>query len=152
MLSVLFYAKKTKCEVSVMNRVFLVVMLAALLLVPALIEAKDYQLISDPSVPAATGKVTVDKDRNGNYKMKVEVRHLAKPEELTPPRQGYVVWVQGREGEPVNAGHLRVNKNLDGELATTTPSQQFDIFITAEDTVAAQSPSGPRLLHATVAP
>ncbi len=135
-----------------MNRGFFVVLLAGLLFVPASVKAKDYQLISDPSVPAATGKINVDKDRNGNYKIKVEVHHLAKPEDLTPPRQGYVVWVQGRDGQPVNVGHLQVNKNLDGELTTTTPSQQFDIFITAEDTVAAQSPSGLRLLHATAAP
>jgi hypothetical protein len=127
-------------------------MLGGLLLLPAAIEAKDYQLIGDPSVPAATGKISVDKDRNGHYKIKVEVHHLAKPEDLTPPHQGYVVWVQGRDGQPVNVGQLHVNKNLDGELSTTTPSQQFDIFITAEDMVAAQSPSGPRLLHATAAP
>ncbi len=127
-------------------------MLAVSLLFPSIMSAKDYQLLSDSTVPAAAGKVTVGKDRNGNYKMKVEVHHLAKPQALTPPRQGYVVWVQNRDGQPINAGQLRVNKDLDGELETTTPSQQFDVFITAEDNPAAESPSGPRLLHATVAP
>jgi len=57
----------------------------------------------------------------------------------------------GRDGQPMNGGQLRVNKNLDGELETTTASQQFDIFITAEDSISAQTPSGPRLMHATVA-
>ena len=75
----------------------------------------------------------------------MEVRHLPRPEALTPPRHGYVVWIQGRDGQHVIVDQLRVNKNLEGELETSAPSQQFDIFITAEDRVAAQTPSGPRL-------
>jgi hypothetical protein len=61
---------------------------ALTLMFPSLMRAKDYQLIGDSTVPAAAEKVSVDKDRNGNHKMKVEVHHLAQPDALTPPGKG----------------------------------------------------------------
>jgi hypothetical protein len=125
----------------------------ALLFVTAGAYAKEFKLLNDPTVPAAAGKVNVDKDRNGNYRVKVEVRHLAKPSALNPPKQAYVVWVQSRrDQQPVPLGELRVNDDLDGSLEATTPYDAFDVFITAEDQPATRFPSGPHLLRATVSP
>lgn len=129
-----------------------ITMLAALLFV-SLAEAKEFKLLNDESVPAATGKVNVDKDKNGNYRLKVEVEHLARPTGLNPPKQAYVVWVQRKSNEPEAIGQLRVNDNLKGSLEATTPgaADQFEIFITGEDNPNTQVPAGPRLLRATVA-
>lgn len=126
---------------------------ALLLSFVTLAKAKDFKLINDASVPGATGKVDVGKDRNGNYRLKLEVEHLAKPTGLTPAKQAYVVWVQGRDGQPQALGQLRVNDDLKGTLETTTPhlADQFEVFITAEDNPSTQVPSEPRLLRATVA-
>jgi hypothetical protein len=118
-----------------------------------LAEAKEIPMISDPSVPAAAGSVSLNKDKkNQNFKWKVQVHHLAKPTSLTPPKQTYVVWVKTKDGQPENQGQLRVNDKLEGSLENNSPREQFDIFITAEDNPATPSPAGSSLLRATVAP
>ena len=126
--------------------------LAAVLLFATIAEAREYKLINDPTMPAAAGKVDVNKDRNGNYRIKLEVHRLAKPTGLTPPKQSYVVWVQRNDGEPQALGELRVNDNLEGTLETTLPrvGDRFDVYITAEDNPSARVPSEPQLLHTTI--
>ena len=109
-------------------------------------------MIADPSVPAATGKAHLDKDKNGNLRLKLEVDHLAKPGALTPARQSYVVWVQPRGKEAQNQGVLKVKDNLEGSFENTVPNADFEVFVTAEDNPAAQMPSGPKLLRAEVQP
>jgi hypothetical protein len=111
---------------------------------------KDMPLTADPSIPAATGKVSWDKDDNSNLKVKVEVKHLAQPTTLTPARQTYVVWIQPRGKDAENQGQIRVNNDLNGEFQTRTAYRAFDIFVTAEDNPTASVPSGPQLLKATV--
>ena len=115
--------------------------------------AKEFKLINDQSVPGATGKVDVSKDKNGNFRIKLEVYHLAKPTSLTPPKQNYIVWLERRDNQPVALGELRVNGDLKGTLEATTPalSDQFEIFVTAEDNPNAPVPSEPKLLRTTVA-
>jgi hypothetical protein len=127
--------------------------LAVMFFFACLAEAKEISMISDPSVPAAAGTVSINKDKkNQNFKLKIQVHHLAKPTSLTPPKQTYIVWIQTKDGQPENQGQLRVNDKLEGSLESNSPSQQFDIFITAEDNPAIPSPTGPSLLRATVAP
>jgi hypothetical protein len=96
------------------------------------------------------GKVSFEHDRNKNTKFSVHAKHLAKPESLSPPRNTYVVWVQGRGKDPQNAGMLRVNDNLDGTMSGTTPLQVFDIFVTAEDGVNVDRPAGPEVMRGSV--
>lgn len=112
--------------------------------------ASDVRMVADPSVPAASGKAKIDKDNNGNLRLKVEVEHLAKPGALTPVKQNYVVWIQPRGKDPQNEGILRVGGNLKGDFEATVPRQDFEVFITAEDNATAQTPSGPKLLRAEI--
>jgi hypothetical protein len=112
--------------------------------------ASDVRLTADPSVPAATGKAHLSKDKNGNIKLKIEVHHLAKPEALTPAKQAYVVWMRARGKDPQNLGVLKVNDKLEGTFETTVLKENFDVFITAEDNPTAQVPTGPELLKGTV--
>lgn len=114
--------------------------------------ASDIPLVADPSVPAAGGKLSVNKDNNGNLRIRLQVEHMARPSALTPARQNYVVWIEARGQEPQNQGTLRVDDKLKGNFETTVPKQYFEVFVTAEDNPAAQTPSGPRLLHAEVQP
>jgi hypothetical protein len=58
---------------------------------------------------------------------------LAKPSALTPSKNAYVVWIEGKDKQPQNVGQLRVNDKLESILEATTPNEHFDIFITAED-------------------
>jgi hypothetical protein len=127
-------------------------LLVALLFLNPFAQSKDFSLTASPSVPAAKGKVDVDKDQNGNRKVKLEVQHLAKPSTLTPAQAGYVVWIQARGKDAENKGQLRVNDKLDGKLETTTPYEAFDIFVTGEENPSVTAPAGPEVLRATVQP
>jgi hypothetical protein len=114
--------------------------------------ASDVRLTSDPTTPAAVGKAHLNKEKNGNLKLKVEVYHLAKPTALTPARQTYVVWTQGRGKDPQNQGALKINDKLEGNFEDTVSNEDFDVFITAEDSPTAQVPSEPKLLKGSMQP
>ena len=117
-------------------------------LLPCALSAKTFKLQSATIVPGATGVVKTGKDKNGNTRFTVEVKHLANPGDLTPPKTTYIVWIQQRDASPESQGMLKVNKNLEGKLMSTTPNMRFDLWITAETDPAAKSPSGPEVLRA----
>jgi hypothetical protein len=94
----------------------------------------------------------LNKEKNGNLKLKVEVYHLAKPSALSPARQTYVVWTQARGKDPKNHGVLKVNDKLEGNFEDTVSNQDFDVFITAEDNPSIEAPSEPTLLKGTMQP
>ena len=112
--------------------------------------AADVPLIADPSVPAASGRIHFEHDKNGNLKFHIDTRHLARPTALTPGKSVYVVWIQPPGKDPINAGVLTVNDQLVGSFRGTTPYPGFDVFVTAEDSANVDHPSGPHVLHATV--
>jgi hypothetical protein len=114
--------------------------------------AKKYVLTAATIVPAAAGDLNVGSDKNGNTEVKVKVRHLAKPEGLTPAKTAYVVWIQETGGNPERAGLLKVNSKLEGSFETTTPHKGFDLSITAEDDPTVKSPTGPEVLRGSVRP
>jgi hypothetical protein len=114
--------------------------------------AKKFPLTADPSVPAARGEVNIGKDKNGNTKVDLQVKFLAPPENLTPPKTAYLVWFQDRGGEPTMEGQLRLDKKLNGNFKTTTPLRNFDLFVTAETDASAKTPGSPQLLRTSVQP
>jgi hypothetical protein len=52
-------------------------------------------------------------DRNGNVTFTISTKHLAAPERLTPAKNSYVVWIRPTDGQPQNAGALRINNELE---------------------------------------
>lgn len=122
--------------------------LAFLAGIPAL--AKTFPLTATATVPAASGKAEVKRDKNGNTGVEITTEHLAQPGMLTPPASRYVVWFQEQGSNPTNAGQLKIDKDLKGEFKTTTRFQNFDVFITAEGDPMAKSPSGQTVLEAKV--
>src|SRR5579871_6586461 len=110
--------------------------------------AEHYHVNPSPMVPAATGDLNVGKDSNGNATLDLKVEHLAKPGELAPSRQVYVVWIEAPGSDPKNAGELRVGGDLKGQLKTVTSARSFDLVVTAEDSTAAQEPHGEVVLRA----
>jgi hypothetical protein len=111
---------------------------------------KKVRMTTAPQVPAATGTAELSRDSNGNTVVDLKVKHLAPPDKLTPPKTGYVVWIQSRGGAPENKGQLRVNENLEGEFKSPAPQKTFDIFVTAEDNPRADTPQGPEVLRQSV--
>lgn len=99
------------------------------------------------AVPSAEGSVSYSDAGSGNTGIKLQVKHLAKPERLTPPAVVYVVWLQKeKSAPPQNLGALEVDKNLTGRLVTVTPHAHFDLFVTPEATGEVQKPSGEQVL------
>jgi hypothetical protein len=99
-------------------------------------------------VPSATGKVKVEVDDNGNRVVKIRVYHLVDPAKLSPPRNGYVAWVQAKGKDPELLGKLAVNDDYEGKLEATTPYEAFTVFVTAEENPTPESPSGTEILRA----
>lgn len=135
-----------------MKKVKVVSILTGLLLAAGLASAKKYPLTADKSVPAARGQVDVGHDKNGNTKVEIEVEHLATPENLTPPKNAYVVWFQERGGEAQNQGSLKPGKDLKGNFKSVTQLKSFDVIVTAESDPATKSPAGAEVMRGVVQP
>jgi len=112
--------------------------------------AGEIPLVASSIVPAASGKLSYEHDRNGNIKLQIQTKNLASPERLTPGKNAYVVWIEPRDGQPQNAGVLKVNNDLQGSFSTTTASKVFDIKVTAEDSPTVSQPTGPEIFHGGV--
>lgn len=102
------------------------------------------------SQPAAQGVATLKHDKNGNLTVDLKVKHLASPQNLTPPKSTYLVWIQPTNGEVHKLGELRVNDKLEGEFKAPVPTANFQIFVTAEDGPTVTQPSGTEVLRQTV--
>jgi len=125
--------------------------LIAILAVWPFPSGKDYRLAADPSVPAATGTVHAQRDKdNQNTKLDIKVDHLAKPDNLTPPATTYLVWIRPGGGDPVKQGAIGVDKDLKGELHAVTVAKNFDLFITAEQGDTVTVPSSTQVLRTHV--
>ena len=112
-----------------------------------------FGLRGGPEIPASEGEVTASPgDNNQNTKVVVVVRHLAVPDRVVPGATSYVVWVQRSEDErdAQNIGALHVNEKLDGKLETVTALKQFLLFITAESSPSAMTPTGKALMKTNV--
>lgn len=113
---------------------------------------KEYRMTASDSVPAASGMVKVQKDKdNGNTKLEIKVANLADPSRLTPPASAYIVWIRPSGGAAVKQAAIRVDKDLNGELMVSTTSKNCDVFITAEQSDSVSVPSDAEVLHTHVA-
>ena len=123
---------------------------AGILLFAGLGFGKTYHFASTKIDPSAAGDVDMSKDKNGNTNISLRVEHLAKPTLLTPAANLYLVWFQEPGSDPENEGQLQVGNDLRGQLKTTTPLRNFDIFVTAETDPTTKTPSDQVVLRVTV--
>jgi hypothetical protein len=131
------------------NSKFLIGILALLLAVPMF--GRDDKLTNKGLDPGAKGNLHTDKDDNGNTKLKVEVEHIATPQQLNPPHQFYVVWIQEQGNDPKPLGELKIDRNdAKGSVEGLTPAKVFDVFVTAEDQPTPETPSGSEVLRGHV--
>jgi hypothetical protein len=101
-------------------------------------------------VPAAVGKVKVAKTKEGNTKLKIEVAHLAQPEDAFGHASAYVVWLKPQSGAAQNVGVLNVGKDLKGELETKTAFKNFEVLVTAERSPNVMTPAGQSVMDTRV--
>lgn len=107
--------------------------------------SKKIDFLKSSVVPAARGYVKVDKDRNNNYVIHLEVENLAEVSRLTPPRKTYIVWSVSNKDTAKNIGQIDsstrgLSKDLKASFESTAVSKPSKIFITAEDDVAVEYP------------
>jgi hypothetical protein len=107
-------------------------------------------LESTPLVPAADGRITISTDANNNTRVKLEVKHLAPPSALSPPRGTYVVWTRDQNGDPQKQGTLDIGDNRQGKIEFITSLQDFDVIVTAEESPDVRYPSSAVALRSEV--
>jgi hypothetical protein len=90
-------------------------------------------------VPAATGDVTVNSDKNNNYVIQIKLAGLAEAERLQPSKQTYVVWLETDHSAAKNLGQITIS-NLKASFETVSSFKPIRIFITAENDPAITYP------------
>mgnify|MGYP003605335035 CR=1 FL=1 len=89
-------------------------------------------------VPAAQGIVTIKKDNNKNYAIKIKISNLAEVQRLQTTKNVYVVWIETEENRIKNIGQIKSNtgfisSKLKASFETVTSFQPTKVFITAEE-------------------
>ncbi len=103
--------------------------------------SKNVKFENSNVVPAARGDISVKKDNNNNYNIKLEISYLAEPERLQPPKKYYVVWLSSEENQiPLNIGQIVGTSKLHVKFESVSSSKPKRIFVTAEDDVSTQYP------------
>jgi hypothetical protein len=100
-------------------------------------------------IPSAVGKVKVEPEKDGNAKVKVEVEHLARPNDAFNATT-YVVWLKPHSGSAQNVGVLNVDKKLKGSLETKTAFKDFTVIVTAEKDANVTTPNGQSVMDTKV--
>lgn len=101
------------------------------------------QFVRSTVVPAAEGTVKVKKDKNENYVINIIINNLAEPQNLQPPKNTYVVWMEGADNQTKNIGqikssHSMLSKSLKGSFESVSSVEPKKVFITAENDPSVQ--------------
>ena len=103
--------------------------------------ASRISFLASQVVPAAEGEITVKRDNNNNYSIKMEITNLAAVDRLEPPKNSYVVWMETERGAARNIGRIETSNNLKVTFETVSSFRPTKIFITAEENENALYPS-----------
>jgi hypothetical protein len=113
--------------------------------------SRELTLTGSPEFPAVRGNATVSTTDDGNTKIDLEVQHLAPPEQINSDATVFVVWAQDNEtNESHNLGAIKVNEDLDGSMTAVTNMRTFDLYVTAEPSPGATTPTGNTILRTNV--
>lgn len=136
---------KAKGTYSLTKNIFLFVF-ASILVTSISSCATKTHFLNSSIVPGAQGTVKVKKDKNHNYGIAVTIANLAEPSKLNPPRNVYVVWMEGDRNETKNIGQIKtssalLSKQMKSSFETVSPIKPKKIFITAETDGSVQYPN-----------
>lgn len=115
---------------------------------PGVATAAKFRLAPSPEIPAAQGTVQLSNTKNGNVRIKLNVKHLALPGAISPGAEVFVFWARGLMpgAQAQNLGALIVDKNLNGKLTAITAMPSFDLFLTCEQAQTVTVSALPELL------
>jgi len=126
------------------NKVFLGAF-ALLILFSVTASAKKVKFLTSAIVPAARGYVKINRDKNLNYVIDINISNLAEVYRLEPSKLTYVVWLVTEDKITMNMGKINstvgfFSKKLKATFETVTSLKPVKIFITAEDDPSRQYP------------
>jgi outer membrane protein OmpA-like peptidoglycan-associated protein len=99
-------------------------------------------LIGTELAPGATGQAKVEiKSKADSARIQIDVKGLKPAYTMGAEFLTYVAWAVTPEGRSGNLGELLLDKNGNGSLNATTPSQAFSLIVTAEPYFAVHLPS-----------
>jgi len=118
---------------------------AALLLLSFTTYVKKIMFLASSVVPAARGQVTIKKDKNENYVVKIKIDDLVEVKRMEPSKDIYIVWMETEELMVKNIGQIisstrYISSKLKFAFETVTAFKPTKIFITAEDNADIQYP------------
>ncbi|NDP27672.1 MAG: hypothetical protein GZ087_09635 [Flavobacterium sp.] len=124
----------------------------ALLLLSLTSCAKKITFQNSAVVPAARGQVTVDRDNNKNYVVKIKIDNLAEVNRLDSSKNMYVIWMETEKSPAKNVGQIKsdtkfISSKLKAYFETVTAVKPTKIFITAEDKADVQKPGNQLILE-----
>ncbi len=107
--------------------------------------AKKVKFLTSTLVPAARGYVKINRDKNLNYNLSINISNLAEAFRLEPSKLNYIVWMVTDEEITMNMGKIKsttgfLSKDLKATFETVTSFKPVRIFITAEDDPSRQYP------------
>jgi len=132
-------------KLSFFSKVILLGTSATLLLLSFTTYVKKIMFLASAVVPAARGQVTIKKDRNENYVLKIKIDDLVEVKTLEPLKNMYIVWMETEELMVKNMGQIIsdtrcISSKLKASFETVTAFRPTKIFITAEDNAEIQYP------------
>jgi hypothetical protein len=125
---------------------------AAFLLLSFTSYVKKIKFLTSSVVPAALGYVTIKKDKNENYVIKIKIEELAEVKKLEPSKNRYIVWMETEELMVKNMGQIIsdtqcISSKLKAAFETVTSFKPTKIFITAEDNANIEYPKNQFVLE-----
>jgi hypothetical protein len=105
------------------------------------VEGESWTIAGARRLPAAEGKVRVRVDRDDNHIVELAFEHLAPAKQAFAGTAMYVLWLVPDGGAPQCVGVIEVDGELHAALTLTTPYEDFDLVVTAEQHGAPRWPS-----------
>jgi len=107
--------------------------------------AKKVKFLNSAVVPAARGYAKINRDKNLNYVISINISNLAEAYRLEPSKLTYIVWMVTDEATTMNMGKIDssvglLSKTLKAKFETVTALKPVQILITAEDDPSQQYP------------
>jgi hypothetical protein len=113
---------------------------------------KKVMFLTSCVVPAARGQVTIKKDKNENYVLKIKIDDLVEVKTLEPSKNMYIVWMESEKLTVKNMGHILcdtgcISSKFKAAFETVTVFKPTKIFITLEDNPNIPYPINPFVLE-----
>lgn len=139
-------------RISFFSKIILLGTSAILVLLSFASYFKKVMFLASCVVPAARGQVTIKKDKNENYVLKIKIDDLVEVKTLEPSKNMYIVWMETEELMVKNMGQIIsdtrcISSKLKAAFETVTAFKPTKIFITAEDNAEIQYPGAQFVLE-----